>query len=68
MSAYVEMVYEALNMDMVPGASERNSAPEHLWNAAQCWHQDIDVASQTAGPYVLAGYYGIRDDGASMLG
>ena len=33
-SAFVEYCYEAVRLDLSPGASERNSAPEHLWNAA----------------------------------
>ena len=36
-SAFVEYCFEAIELDLSPGASERNSAPEHLWNAARFW-------------------------------
>jgi hypothetical protein len=28
------MANEAVGIDLTPGASERNSSPEHLWNTA----------------------------------
>jgi len=33
-SAFVEYCFEAIRVDLSPGASERNSAPEHVWNTA----------------------------------
>jgi len=36
-SAYVEMAYEAINLDLTPGASERNSSPECIWQGALWW-------------------------------
>ncbi len=69
-SAYVEMAYEAMGLDLVPGASERNSAPEHIWNAARWWHQE-HVKEQEAEdadvPFVMTGCYAIRDAGGSMV-
>ena len=35
--AYCELAYEAVGIDLTPGASERNSSPEHLWNTALWW-------------------------------
>lgn len=61
-SSYVEMAYEAINLDMTPGASERNSAPEHIWNAAVWWHESF--ASQG---HPISGYYVLRDKGCSLL-
>lgn len=69
-SAYVEMAYEAMGLDLVPGASERNSAPEHIWNAARWWHQEAAKKKEEGGedvPFVMVGCYAIRDAGASMM-
>ncbi len=68
-AAYVEMAYEAIGLDLVPGASERNSAPEHIWNAARWWHQE-SVAKEEgadASPYIMTGCFAVRDYGGSMI-
>jgi hypothetical protein len=61
-SSYVEMAYEAINLDLTPGASERNSAPEHLWNAALWWHE----AFQEEG-HPISGCCVLRDMGCSLM-
>ena len=61
-SSYVEMAYEAINLDLTPGASERNSAPEHIWNAAVWWHEAFDREK-----HPVSGYYVLRDKGCSLL-
>ncbi len=67
-SAYVEMTFEAIGLDLVPGASERNSAPEHIWNAAVWWHQkDSKEKTDDDSPYVLTGCFALRDRGCSLL-
>lgn len=64
-ASFIEMAYEALPVDLVPGASERNSAPEHLWNSARYWYQeDAETLVQQAAPFVMTGAYTIRDPGA----
>jgi hypothetical protein len=40
-SAMVEYCFEAIRIDLTPAASERNSAPEHLWNSARWWHEEF---------------------------
>lgn len=68
-SAYVEMAYEALGMDLVPGASERNSAPEHLWNAAVWWHQEDEEEEKRVemeDGFEMVGCYALRDRGCSL--
>ena len=66
-SSYVEMAFEAMGMDLVPGASERNSAPEHIWNAARWWYQEADKQGEDQlSPYVITGCYAIRDAGGSI--
>jgi hypothetical protein len=64
-SAYVEMAYEAIGLDLVPGASERNSAPEHIWNAARWWHQESVCKEEghDASPFVMSGCFAVRDYG-----
>jgi hypothetical protein len=61
-SSYVEMAYEAIGLDVTPGASERNSAPEHIWNAAVWWHK----AFHTEG-HPISGYFVLRDKGCSLI-
>lgn len=36
-SAMIEYCFEAIQLDLTPGANDRNSAPEHLWNGARWW-------------------------------
>lgn len=61
-SSYVEMAFEAINLDLTPGASERNSAPEHLWNAAVWWQTTF---KQQGHP--ISGFYVLRDKGCSLI-
>ncbi|MGH2572156.1 MAG: hypothetical protein ACRDGU_01480 [Actinomycetota bacterium] len=62
-SAYVEMAFEAIGLDLTPGASERNSSPEHIWTAAKWWHHAFAEAEQRG----LAGFYVLRDKGCALL-
>jgi hypothetical protein len=61
-ASFVEYCFEAINVDITPGASERNSAPEHVWNAVKWWAEAYDSQSRTVHAYFVH-----RDDGASML-
>ena len=61
-ASYVEMAFEAIGLDLTPGASEQNSAPEHLWNAALWWHEAF--ADQER---LIHGCYVLRDKGCSLL-
>jgi hypothetical protein len=62
-SAFVEYCFEAIQLDMAPGASERNSAPEHLWNGALWWAKTFEAYG-----HPISGYAVIRDAGCSQLG
>ena len=62
-SSFVEYVYEGINLDLTPGASSRNSAPEHLWNAALWWHDAYKSQNRQ-----IAGMCVLRDKGCSMMG
>jgi hypothetical protein len=61
-SAFVEYCYESIRLDLAPGASERNSAPEHLWNSAIWWH---DWFEQLGRPITV--HCCLRDPGCSVL-
>lgn len=53
-SAYLDMAFEAISLDLTPGASDRNSAPEHLWNSAVWWHEAFqEMGHPISGVYVL---------------
>jgi hypothetical protein len=62
-SAFAEFAYEAIHLDLSPGASERNSAPEHLWNAAAWWHPTFEGLG-----HPIQGRYVLRDKGCALLG
>ena len=40
------MAYEGINLDLTPGASERNSIPEHLWQGALWWWPQYQAANK----------------------
>jgi hypothetical protein len=62
-SAYIEMAFEAIQFDITPGASERNSAPEHIWNAALWWHGPMQEMYKRE----IRGFCVLRDEGCSLL-
>ncbi len=61
-ASFIEYCFEALAIDITPGASERNSAPEHLWNAAKFWYE-----AYAEKKYLITGRYVLRDMGCSVL-
>jgi len=61
-SAFVEYAFESVELDLAPGASERHSAPEHLWNAAKWWHLTFEGLD-----HAIAGSYVLRDKGCALL-
>jgi len=61
-SSFVEYCYEAIGLDLSPGASERNSAPEHLWNAALWWHEMLEELG-----HPISGCCVLRDPSATWL-
>jgi hypothetical protein len=40
-SALIEYCFEEIRLDLSPATSERNSAPEHLWNSARWWTREF---------------------------
>lgn len=61
-SAFIEYCFEAAQLDLTPGASERNSAPEHIWNGAKWWMETLKSRKRH-----VTGYYVLRDKGCSLL-
>jgi hypothetical protein len=62
-SSMVEYCFEEIQLDLTPGANDRNSAPEHLWNGARWWS---DAFGEFDRP--IAGRYVIRDPHCAVLG
>ena len=61
-SSYIEFIFEGLGLGVTPGASSRNSAPEHLWNAACWWHKAFKEDNRK-----ISGMFVARDPGCAML-
>jgi hypothetical protein len=62
-SSMVEYCFEEIQLDLTPGANDRNSAPEHLWNGARWWS---DAFGEFDRP--ISGRYAQRDRNSSVLG
>ena len=62
-SALVEYCFEEIQLDLTPGANDRNSAPEHLWNGARWW---TDAFGEFDRP--IHGRCVIRDPHCKVLG
>src|SRR3954454_2399380 len=61
-SAMVEYCFEEIQLDLTPGANDRNSAPEHLWNGARWWS---DAFGEFDRP--ISGRFVVRDPHCSVL-
>ena len=66
-TSFIEMLYEQIGVDLTPAASERNSAPEHIWTSIRWWLQQDVQAHRGVDGTVVAGCYVIRDEGAATL-
>jgi hypothetical protein len=62
-SSLIEYCYEAIQLDLTPGANDRNSAPEHLWNGARWWSTEFGEFNRP-----IHGRYLIRDPHCAVLG
>lgn len=65
-TAFLEMLFEQIGIDLTPSASERNSAPEHLWTSMRWWLQHPVQEQRGPGGAVVTGCYAIRDQGAAV--
>ena len=62
-SAMVEYCFEEIQLDLTPGANDRNSAPEHLWNGARWWSEAFGEFDRP-----ISGRYAVRDRHCAVLG
>lgn len=62
-SAMVEYCFEEIQLDLTPGANDRNSAPEHLWNGARWWSEAFGEFDRP-----ISGRYVVRDRHCAVLG
>ncbi len=62
-SAFVQLAYDAAGIDLAPGAHERNTSPEHLWQTVKFFHERLPPividGARTARP--VRGWYCVRD-------
>ena len=61
-SALIEYCYEEIQLDLTPGANDRNSAPEHLWNSARWWREAFGEFNRP-----ISGRAIIRDPNCKVL-
>jgi len=61
-SSLIEYCYEEIQLDLTPGANDRNSAPEHLWNAARWWREAFKEFNRP-----ISGRAIIRDPNCKVL-
>ncbi|MEQ8764840.1 MAG: hypothetical protein RL885_12990 [Planctomycetota bacterium] len=68
-AAYVQFAYDAANIDLTPGAHQRNTAPEHIWAAAQYLRDTFRTEIADSGepaPRPLKAWYCVRDRTCAM--
>jgi hypothetical protein len=68
-SAYVQLAYGAVGIDLAPGAHQRNTAPEHIWQAVKYLSQSFQVPDPKTGalePRPVAAWYCLRDETGMM--
>jgi hypothetical protein len=65
-AAYVQLAYDAAGVDLSPGAMQRNTAPEHIWQLVRRLYRDAELigADGKRAPRVVAGWYCVRDRSA----
>jgi hypothetical protein len=72
-AAFVAYCYEAIGLDVTPGASERHAAPEHIWNGARWWRDEyrwVEGAGRSPAPHEespVTGCYCVRDVHCGVL-
>ncbi len=69
-SAYLQLAYDAVGIDIAPGAHERNTSPEHIWQLARYLSSALQVVDPRTGgstPRPIRGWYCVRDKAAGIL-
>ena len=63
-ASYVQLAYDAVGIDLAPGAMQRTLTPEHLWQAFRYFQPTFrkeDAQSKALVPRRMAGWYVVRD-------
>ncbi len=63
-SAYAQLAYDAAGIDLAPGAHQRNTSPEHIWQAARYLWQTFRAPDPNAPTTVersVIGWFCARD-------
>jgi hypothetical protein len=65
-SAYVQLAYDAVKIDLAPGAHQRNTSPEHLWQTARYLADRLPPVTVSPGQTPISrpvhGWYCARDE------
>jgi hypothetical protein len=61
-SAYVQLAYEAAEIDLALGAHQRNTSPEHIWQTARWFHRRYEELGHPIRLYAC-----IRDPYGGLL-
>ncbi|MCI0377858.1 MAG: hypothetical protein L0215_09640 [Gemmataceae bacterium] len=48
-SAYIQLAYDAAGIDLAPGAHQRNTSPEHIWQGIKYFASTFRVADPQSG-------------------
>jgi hypothetical protein len=63
-SAYAQLAYDAAGLDLAPGAHQKNTSPEHIWQAFKYLRQAfqiMDPATERLVQRPMLGFYCVRD-------
>jgi len=69
-SAYLQLAYDAVGIDLAPGAHERNTCPEHFWQLARYLQSGlvaIDPDTKATIPRPIRGWYCVREKAACIV-
>ncbi len=68
-SAYVQLAYDAAGIDLAPGAHQRNTSPEDIWQPAKVLHAAFRATDERGAqvPRPIAGWYCVRDDACVIV-
>lgn len=62
-ASFLQLAYDAAGIDLSPGANDRNSAPEHLWQAVRYLHPMFEALTPegTLAPRPFIGFHCVRE-------
>jgi hypothetical protein len=69
-SAYIQLAFDAADIDLFPGATVRNTAPDHLWQTANYLStllKYIDATTKRPQPRPIHAWYCVREPSAVVF-